>query len=107
MPGRSVWANWSGRTSACANAWRRYRPQFPERFGSLEDSRAFCYPFFRWYNTEHRHSGIAFLTPADVHYERATQILKIRSATLDAAFEAHPQRFKGKCPCARLLPRAV
>jgi putative transposase len=85
----------------------KYRPQFPERFGSLEDSRAFCCPFFRWYNNEHRHSGIAFLAPADVHYGRATQILQIRSATLDAAFEAHPQRFKGKRPCAQLLPQAV
>ena len=61
----------------------KYRPEFPQRFGSLEDSRAFCRPFFRWYNTEHRHSGIAFMTPQDVHYGRATQILETRSATLN------------------------
>ena len=85
----------------------KYRPEFPERFGSLEDSRAFCRPFFRWYNTEHRHSGIAFMTPEDVHYRRATQILETRSTTLDAAFEVHPERFKGKRPSPRTLPEAV
>jgi len=53
----------------------KYRPEFPERFGSSEDSRAFCHPFFRWYNTDHRHSGIAFMTPQDVHYGRAKQTL--------------------------------
>ncbi len=85
----------------------KYRPEFPERFGSLEDSRAFCRPFFRWYNTEHRHSGIAFMRPEDVHYRRATQILETRSMTLDAAFEVHPKRFKGKRPSPRTLPEAV
>ncbi len=85
----------------------KYRPEFPERFGSLEDSRAFCRPFFRWYNTEHRHSGIAFMRPEDVHYRRATQILETRSTTLDAAFEVHPERFKGKRPSPRTLPEAV
>ena len=85
----------------------KYRPEFPQRFGSLEDSRAFCRPFFRWYNTEHRHSGIAFMTPADVHYERSPQILEARSATLNAAFEAHPERFKGRRPCPKSPPKAV
>jgi len=85
----------------------KYRPQFPERFGSLEDSRAFCCPMFRWYNTEHRHSGIAFLTPQDVHYGRAPQILETRAAALNAAFEAHPERFKGKRPAPTPLPEAV
>lgn len=85
----------------------KYRPEFPERFGSLEDARAFCRPFFRWYNTEHRHSGIAFMTPENVHHERATQIMETRSATMDAAFEAHPKRFKGKRPIPKSLPEAV
>jgi putative transposase len=85
----------------------KYRPGFPQRFGSLEDSRAFCRPFFRWYNGEHRHCAIAFLTPEDVHYGRATQILETRSAALSAAFEAHPKRFKGKRPTPKPLPEAV
>jgi putative transposase len=85
----------------------KYRPEFPQRFGSLQDSRAFCRQFFRWYNTEHRHSGIAFMTPQDVHYGQAPQILETRSVTLNAAFEAHPKRFKGKRPILKTLPEAV
>ena len=85
----------------------KYRPEFPDRFGSLQDSRAFCRPFFRWYNTEHRHSGIASITPHDVHYGRASQILETRAATLKAAFDAHPERFKGNQPIPKPLPEAV
>jgi len=85
----------------------KYRPTFPERFGSLEDARAFCRVFFDWYNTEHRHSGIAFMTPADVHYGRTVQILQARSAALAAAFESHPNRFKGKPPAPITPPEAV
>jgi putative transposase len=86
---------------------RKYRPNFPERFGSLEDARAFCQPFFGWYNTAHRHSGIGMLTPARVHDGRASQVMEGRATTLQAAFEAHPERFKGKKPAPRSLPEAV
>ncbi len=85
----------------------KYHPSFPERFGSLEDVRAFGGPFFTWYNTEHRHSSLALLTPADVHYGRAEQILEQRAAVLRAAFEANPQRFKGRVPSPGVLPEAV
>ena len=85
----------------------KYRPEFPQRFGSLQDARAFCRPFFSWYNTEHRHSGIAYMTPEDVHYGRATQIIDVRAAAFDAAFAAHPERFKGRRPIPQLLPEAV
>src|SRR5208337_4142823 len=40
----------------------KYRPEFPDRFGCIQDSRAFCQQFFHWYNQEHRHSGIGLLT---------------------------------------------
>lgn len=85
----------------------KYRPTFPKCFGSLEDARAFCRPFFRWYNTEHRHSGIAFMTPESVHYGRAPEIIQVRSKTLEAAFEVHPERFKGKLPVPKDMPTAV
>lgn len=85
----------------------KYRPTFPQNFGSLEDARAFCRPFFRWYNTEHRHSGIAFMSPQDVHYGRAEQILETRTAALNCAFETYPERFKGKQPTPKPLPAAV
>src|SRR5207248_5596315 len=40
----------------------KYRPEFPQRFGSIEDARASCQRFFRWYNHQHRHSGLGFHT---------------------------------------------
>ena len=85
----------------------KYRPDFPERFGCSEDSRSFCQTFFGWYNTEHYHSGIGFMTPEDVHYGRAEQIIKERQLVLDDAFEKHPERFKGKRPKPMALPKAV
>jgi putative transposase len=53
----------------------KYRPEFPERFGSIQDTRAFCQVFFPWYNTEHHHSGIGLLTPEVLHYGRADEII--------------------------------
>jgi putative transposase len=85
----------------------KYRPDFPERFGCIEDSRSFCQVFFGWYNTEHYHSGIGYLTPEDVHYGRAQQIIKEREAVLKAGFEKHPNRFKGTVPKPMALPKAV
>ena len=85
----------------------KYRPEFPDRFGSIEDARAFCAGFFAWYNTEHRHSGIAMFTPADVHYGRAGELLDVRTGVLDAAYAAHPERFVKGPPFARPVPTEV
>ena len=85
----------------------KYMPGFPDRFGSIEDARAFCVAFFAWYATEHRHSGIAMLTPQDVHYGRAPQMLAARGAVLDAAYAAHPERFVRRPPRPAALPAAV
>ena len=71
----------------------KYRPDFPERFGCIEDARAFGADFFSWYNREHHHLGLALLTPHDVHHGLAEQRLAARATTLDAAFLAHPERF--------------
>jgi putative transposase len=85
----------------------KYRPDFPERFGSIEDVRSFCRSFFRWYNHEHYHSGIALLTPASVHLGRAAEVIHRRSAVLEAAYEAHPERFVTKKPSHALVPTAA
>jgi putative transposase len=85
----------------------KYRPEFPDRFGSLEDARSFCRRFFDWYNREHRHSGIAMLTPDAVHHGRAERVLVQRRAVLDAAFAAHPERFVRQAPTPRELPAEV
>jgi putative transposase len=85
----------------------KHHPTFPGRFGSLQDARAFCQGFFGWYNAEHRHSGIGLLTPADVHYGRADQIIAARAMVLEGAYAAHPERFVGKPPQPPRLPQAV
>jgi putative transposase len=85
----------------------KYRPQFPDRFGSIEDARAYCQHFFQWYNESHRHSGIALMTPATVHFGRDKALHIERQRTLDVAFLAHPNRFKGNAPTAPQLPTAA
>ena len=85
----------------------KYRPTFPDRFGSLEDARSFCATFFSWYNTVHRHSGIGLLTPADVHAGRAPEITAARAVTLDTAYLAHPERFVRRPPTPPVVPAAV
>lgn len=85
----------------------KYRPEFPQRFGSIQDARAFGCTFFPWYNHEHRHSGLALYTPADVHYARVEHIRQSRQAALDAAYQRHPNRFIRKRPQAALPPQAV
>jgi putative transposase len=85
----------------------KYRPNFPERFGSLEDARAFCQGFFSWYNLEHHHSGIGLMTPRVVHYGLAQDVFNDREKILLAAYEAHPERFVRKLPAPLRLPQAV
>jgi putative transposase len=85
----------------------KYRPTFPDHFGSFQDAHAFCGRFFRWYNDEHRHSGIGFHTPADVHYGRAELVRARRADVLSAAYAAHPERFVRKLPTPPALPTAV
>jgi putative transposase len=85
----------------------KYRPEFPDRFGCLQDSRAFCQGFFRWYNGEHRHSGLGLLTPAMVHYGQAENILRQRQEVLDVAYQLHPERFVRSAPKPPALPSEV
>ncbi len=85
----------------------KYHPRFPNRFGSLEEARSFCSSFFTWYNTEHRHSSLAYLPPADVHYGRAEKLLEQRAEVLRTAFEKHSAWFKGRLPSPGALPKAT
>ena len=68
---------------------------------------AFCRTFFPWYNTEHRHGGIAMLTPDDVHHNRTQSVLEQRGRTLQAAWTRHPERFVRGIPQPDPLPQAV
>jgi putative transposase len=82
----------------------KYRPEFPARFGSIEDGRAFCRRFFQWYNHEHRHSGLGFHTPAAVHFGHAQSIQVKRARVLQTAYAAHPERFVRHAPVPPSLP---
>ena len=85
----------------------KYRPDFPERFGSIEEARGHCHEFFTWYNGAHRHSGIGYMTPESVHHHRAAATYQRREVTLDTAFRANPNRFKGNAPRPPKLPTAA
>jgi putative transposase len=85
----------------------KYRPQFPQRFGSIEDARAFCVGFFDWYNNRHYHSGLALLTPATMHYGEAAAVLEHRGEVLATAYAAHPERFVRRAPRPAEPPTTV
>ena len=85
----------------------KYRPEFPQRFGCLQDAQSHCRTFFDWYNTQHLHSGIAMLTPQAVHYGEADTILKHRTEILETARMKNPVRFNGKSLTLPELPEAA
>jgi len=85
----------------------KYRPDFPQRFGCLQDARAHCQRFFHWYNHQHLHSGVAMLTPASVHHGQADELLEQRHHVMVDAARRHPLRFKHQSPKRAELPEAV
>ncbi len=85
----------------------KYRPDFPASFDSIQHARAFCRPFFSWYNEQHRHSGIGLMTPAAVHYGQAEEARAARSRVLAAAYAARPERFINGAPQPATLPTAA
>jgi putative transposase len=85
----------------------KYRPDFPDRFGSIQHARGHGHIFFPWYNTEHRHSGLGMLTPHEVHYGLAEKRVEARARVLATAFTAHPERFVAGLPRPPALPSEV
>ena len=85
----------------------KYHPGFPGRFDDIHAAVAFCRAFFPWYNHEHRHAGIAMLTPSDVHHGRAQRVLEQRQRTLQDAWAHNPERFVHGPPKPQALPKAV
>ena len=85
----------------------KYRAEFPERFGCLQDSRGFCGEFFHWYNHEHYHSGLGYLTPFAVHVGQAHEQREQRALVLRGAFEKNPGRFVRGVPQPPALPEQV
>jgi putative transposase len=85
----------------------KYRPDFPARFGSIQDVRAHCHSFFPWYNVAHHHSGLGLLTPHDVHFGLAEQRVAARATVLATAYAVHPERFPRGLPRPQARPEAV
>lgn len=85
----------------------KYRPDYPHRFGCQADARLWSRSFLDWYNHEHYHSALGLLTPADVHFGRAAQIIRQRQQVLQAAYEKNPERFVKGLPRPPELPGAV
>ena len=76
----------------------KYRPEYPELpFASLDQARAWVSRFIQWYNNEHHHSAIRFVTPAQRHDGHEIQILEKRRRVYEQAREARPERWTGKC----------
>ena len=74
----------------------KYRPGFPEQpFESLQHARTWVAGFVHWYNEEHRHSSIRFVTPGERHRGEDMAILEQRKAVYEAARKAHPERWSG------------
>jgi putative transposase len=84
----------------------KYHPAFPSRFDSLEHAESFCQEYFNWYNQEHYHAGILWLTPQVVHYGEAATILKDRHDVFMQAYHRNPARFN-QVPRLKHLPDAV
>ena len=85
----------------------KYRPDYPDRFGSQPDARIWAGAFFGWYNYQHHHTAIGLLTPADVHFGRAQTILDQRQQVLQAAYLKNPERFVKGPSLPAQLPLAV
>jgi putative transposase len=85
----------------------KYQPEFPKRFGCIEDAKAFCRDFFDWYNRDHHHAGLGLMTPDQVHYGQADAVYVARQQTLDHAFRVNPERFVRKSPTPPEKPSAA
>jgi putative transposase len=85
----------------------KYHPGYPNRFGSIQDARAWARPFFDWYNDQHYHTGLSLLTPASVHYGQAEAIRQQRQTVMNAAYAAHPERFSKGLPVVAAPPKEV
>ena len=83
----------------------KYHPSFPGQFGDQGQAKTFCRSFFRWYNAEHRHGGISMLTPEQVHFGNADQV--IAGIRAPRSMGRSPERFVRGVPKPKPLPEAV
>ncbi len=85
----------------------KYCPAWPGQFSGYRHAREWSASFTGWYNHDHRHEGIGFFTPADVHFGRHIEIAHVRRSTLGTAYAAHPERFVSGPPTPPSVPSEV
>jgi putative transposase len=85
----------------------KYRPDYPDRFASIEQARTWAQTFFHWYNTDHRHTALGLMTPAAVHLGQVEKLTQQRHQTLQEAYQRHPERFVKGPPQPLKPPTAV
>ena len=75
----------------------KYRPNYPSKpFGSIDEARKWTLEFVQWYNHQHKHSGLKFVTPGQRHEGRDAAILEHRKQVYEAAKQRHPERWTGE-----------
>lgn len=75
----------------------KYRPEYPVNgFETIDAARQWVWQFVQWYNTEHRHSGLNFVTPMQRHSGTAAGIMQQRIVVYETARQRNPQRWSGK-----------
>jgi putative transposase len=85
----------------------KYRPDYPDRFDAIDQARNWSQSFFKWYNTDHRHTGLGLMTPAAVHFGQTEKLIQHRHQTLQHAYQLHPERFVKGEPRPLSPPAAV
>lgn len=85
----------------------KYYPEFPGKFNDIKEAEKFLQRFMRWYNLNHYHSNLCWLTPATVHYGSAMTVLEKRHAVKLQAYLKYPLRFNNKPPKLQQLAPAV
>jgi len=74
----------------------KYRPDYPHKgFATLDDARVWVHQFVTWYNQQHKHSGLKFITPMQRHRGETTDVMRQRQAVYEAAKAANPKRWSG------------
>lgn len=85
----------------------KYTAGYPDRFVDFAHAEAWCTAFFTAYNTQHKHSGLAYCTPATVFHGQAADQLAQRHRTMTHAYRQHPERFVRGVPTRDVLPPVV
>ena len=87
---------------------QKYRPNYqPKGFATLEEAREWVSLFVKWYNHDHHHSGLKFLTPYQRRSGLSDKILAKRKEVYEAAKTEHPERWNGRSPRDWSLPDTV